>query len=70
MIYGARNTVGIALVTTILAFVIGGGLGLAAAINRSWLDQLLSRGVDVLMAIPSLILRWFCCPSLDPLRST
>ena len=54
MIYGARNTVGIALVTTILAFVIGGGLGLAAAINRSWLDQLLSRGVDVLMAIPSL----------------
>jgi len=55
MIYGARNTVGIALVTTILAFAIGGGLGLAAAINRSWLDQLLSRGVDVLMAIPSLI---------------
>ena len=55
MIFGARNTVGIALVTTILAFVIGGGLGLAAAINRSWLDQLLSRGVDVLMAIPSLI---------------
>jgi peptide/nickel transport system permease protein len=55
MIYGARNTVGIALVTTILAFLIGGGLGLAAAINRSWLDQLLSRGVDVLMAIPSLI---------------
>jgi peptide/nickel transport system permease protein len=55
MIYGARNTVGIALVTTILAFVIGGGLGLAAAINRSWLDQMLSRGVDVLMAIPSLI---------------
>lgn len=55
MIYGARNTVGIALVTTILAFIIGGGLGLAAAINRSWLDQLLSRGVDVLMAIPSLI---------------
>ena len=55
MIYGARNTVGIALVTTILAFLIGGGLGLAAAINRPWLDQLLSRGVDVLMAIPSLI---------------
>jgi len=29
--------------------------GLIAAINRSWLDQLLSRGVDVLMSIPSLI---------------
>ncbi|MBO6853163.1 MAG: ABC transporter permease [Marivivens sp.] len=55
LIYGARNTMGIALVTTFLAFLIGGGLGLVAAINRSWLDQLLSRAVDVLMAIPSLI---------------
>jgi peptide/nickel transport system permease protein len=55
MIYGARNTVGIAVATTFLAFLIGGVLGLAAAINRSWLDQLLSRSVDVLMAIPSLI---------------
>lgn len=55
LIYGARNTVGIAFVTTLLAFVIGGGLGLIAAINRGWLDQLISRAVDVLMAIPSLI---------------
>ena len=55
LIYGARNTMGIALITTLLSFAIGGGLGLVAAINRSWLDQLLSRSVDVLMAIPSLI---------------
>ena len=55
MIYGARNTVGIAVATTFLAFLIGSTLGLAAAINRSWLDQFLSRTVDVLMAIPSLI---------------
>ena len=55
MVYGARNTVGIAVATTFLAFLIGGALGLAAAINRSYLDQLLSRAVDVLMAIPSLI---------------
>jgi len=55
LIYGAQNTIGIALVTTLLSFLIGGALGLVAAINRSWLDQLLSRGVDVLMSIPSLI---------------
>ncbi|MCJ8307476.1 MAG: ABC transporter permease [Rhizobiaceae bacterium] len=55
LIYGARNTIGIALLTTILSFLIGGSLGLIAAINRSWLDQFLSRGVDVLMSIPSLI---------------
>ncbi|KIC09303.1 ABC transporter permease [Leisingera sp. ANG-M1] len=55
LIYGARNTIGIALLTTLLAFAIGGGLGLMAAISRGWLDQILSRGVDVVMAIPSLI---------------
>ncbi len=56
LIYGARNTVGIAFITTMLAFFIGGGLGIAAAIrNGGWVDNLLSRSVDVLMAIPSLI---------------
>lgn len=55
LIYGARNTIGIALATTLLAFLVGGGLGLIAAINRGLLDQVISRGVDVLMAIPSLI---------------
>ena len=55
LVYGARNTIGIAVATTLLSFLIGGSLGVMAAINRSWLDQALSRFVDVLMAIPSLI---------------
>ena len=55
LIYGAQNTVGIAFVTTLLAFFIGGTLGFLAATFGGWLDQLLSRMVDVLMAIPSLI---------------
>ncbi|PSM16364.1 ABC transporter permease [Nitratireductor sp. StC3] len=55
LIYGARNTVGIAFVTTCLAFIIGGGAGLLAATVGRWLDQFLARAVDVLMAIPQLI---------------
>jgi peptide/nickel transport system permease protein len=55
LIYGARNTVGIAVATTLLSFLIGGSLGITAAISRGWVDNLLSRSVDVLMAIPSLI---------------
>ena len=55
LIYAARNTVGIAFVTTALAFIIGSVLGLLAAIVGGWLDQILSRTVDVLMAIPALI---------------
>ncbi|WP_298259438.1 ABC transporter permease [uncultured Litoreibacter sp.] len=55
LIYGAQNTVGIAFVTTCLAFLLGGTLGFLAAVLGGWLDQLLSRMVDALMAIPSLI---------------
>jgi peptide/nickel transport system permease protein len=55
LLYGARNTIGIALITTLLAFLIGGVTGILAAILGGWADQLMSRIVDVLMAIPSLI---------------
>jgi peptide/nickel transport system permease protein len=55
LIYGARNTVGIALVTTLLAFFLGGIFGILAAVLGGWMDQLMSRIIDVLMAIPSLI---------------
>ncbi|MER8777883.1 ABC transporter permease [Mesorhizobium sp. M0220] len=55
LIYGARNTIGIAVATTLLSFAVGVSLGLLAALYRGWLDQILSRAVDVLMSIPSLI---------------
>ena len=55
LIYGARNTVGIAVVITCLAFVVGALTGLLAATLGGWVDQILSRIVDILIAIPSLI---------------
>ena len=55
LVYGARNTVGIAFVTTCLAFLVGGILGLLASTLGGWVDQGLGRIVDVLMAIPQLI---------------
>ena len=55
LIYGARNTVGIAFLITALAFFFGTLLGLYAALKGGIIDQITSRLVDVLMAIPSLI---------------
>jgi peptide/nickel transport system permease protein len=55
LVFGARNTVGVALLTTLLSFALGGCLGLLAAIAKGWVDQILSRIVDALMAIPLLI---------------
>ncbi len=55
LIYGARNTIGIAFVTTCLAFLIGALGGFLAAALGGWMDLIIGRVVDVLMAIPSLI---------------
>ncbi|RWK25440.1 MAG: ABC transporter permease [Mesorhizobium sp.] len=55
LVFGARNTIGIAFLTTCIAFAIGASAGLAAATFAGWPDQILSRLVDVLMSIPQLI---------------
>lgn len=55
LIYGARNTIAIALVTTFLAFFLGSLLGFFAAILGGWTDLILSRIIDILMAFPTLI---------------
>lgn len=56
LIYGARNSILLAIVITSLSFTIGGLLGFLAAVLRGWVDQVLSRIADVLMAFPTLIL--------------
>jgi len=56
LIFGARRTLGLAALITLLAFTTGVVLGFFAAIAGSWIDGLLSRIDDVLLAFPSLIL--------------
>jgi peptide/nickel transport system permease protein len=55
LIYGARMTIGIAFVTTILSFAVGITLGLTAAVAGTWVDMIISRLVDVVLSIPLLI---------------
>ena len=55
MIYGARTTIFIAVLATALAFCLGSILGFTAAVVGGWFDSLLSRFVDLLMSIPTLI---------------
>ncbi|MEN2748032.1 ABC transporter permease [Sphingomonas sp. T9W2] len=54
VLYGARYTVFIAFVATAMAVVTGVLLGLAAAAG-GWVDMLLSRLFDIVIAIPSLM---------------
>lgn len=55
LIYGARNTIGIAVATTLISFAVGVTLGLVAAFSRGVLDQFLARLVDIIVSIPGLI---------------
>ena len=55
MIYGARITIFIAVLATALAFCLGAILGFTAAVVGGWFDSILSRFIDLLMSIPTLI---------------
>ncbi len=55
MIYGARNTMTLALISTTVSFTMGAVMGFIAATMGGGVDQTLSRIVDVIISIPTLI---------------
>lgn len=55
LIWGGQTTIFVAIAATVVSFVTGSVLGLFAAVVGGWIDQLMSRFVDLVMAIPTLI---------------
>ncbi len=55
LIYGAQVTIFVALVSSLLSFGMGAFFGFLAATRGGWIDTGLSRLVDLMMAVPSLI---------------
>ena len=55
LIQGTQTTLVIAGLATILSFTLGSVAGFVASVAGGWVDMALSRAVDVLMAIPTLI---------------
>ncbi len=55
ILFGARTTIGISLLATLLAYLIGVTLGIAAAVGSKFLDMCLSRVNDALLSIPSIM---------------
>ncbi len=54
-IYGLRYTLGISMVVTILACAVGAVLAIIAAVRQGWVDAVIGRSVDTIMAIPQII---------------
>ncbi|MEA9391954.1 ABC transporter permease [Acerihabitans sp. TG2] len=56
LIWGTRTSLAVTGLAALVAFVIGTTLGFIAGVCGGWIDQLISRINDIIMAIPTLIL--------------
>ena len=66
IIYGARYSLFIGLLVVVLAMALGVTAGLVAAFARGWVDTLIMRVLDVLLAVPSLLLALVVVAILGP----
>ena len=56
VLYGARTSLEVALIATGISIVIGVTLGMVAGYYRGWVDTVISRIIDALLAFPILLL--------------
>ena len=56
LIWGGRVSLGIAFLTVAMSLTVGTGVGMAAGYFGGWIDDLLMRFVDMVLAIPAIFL--------------
>ncbi|MFG3121507.1 ABC transporter permease [Streptomyces sp. NPDC048201] len=56
LVEGARVSLGVAFAATLIQVLIGVTIGVAAAMGSRWIDQLLSRVTDIIVALPLMIM--------------
>ncbi|MEX5307277.1 ABC transporter permease [Kocuria sp. CPCC 205258] len=63
---GGRFSLVTAAVATVLTAAIGTGIGVLSARRRGWVDELLTRTNDVLLALPEMVVALFLVAVLGP----
>ncbi|HTH64369.1 MAG TPA: ABC transporter permease [Gemmatimonadales bacterium] len=66
LLFGARLSLAVGLISQTVASVLGVGLGLAAGYYGRWVDGLLMRLADVTLAFPSLLLLIAIAAAVNP----
>ncbi|MES3039154.1 MAG: ABC transporter permease subunit [Bdellovibrionota bacterium] len=66
LIYGAPVSLGIGFAVVIFATIIGTFLGLLAGTLRGWVDVVLSRLMDIILALPSMLMAIVVIAILGP----
>jgi peptide/nickel transport system permease protein len=65
-LWGGRSILGLSLAATAIGLVLGVIIGLVAAYARSLLDDVLMRGMDVILAFPSIVLALVAVATVGP----
>jgi peptide/nickel transport system permease protein len=65
-LYGGRSILVMAVIATALGLVAGGAIGLVAAYSRNVLDDTLMRAMDVIMALPQIMLALVAVAIIGP----
>ncbi|MFI5325895.1 MAG: ABC transporter permease [Candidatus Rokuibacteriota bacterium] len=66
LLYGARTSLVVGLAATVLAAVAGSVCGLLAGFGGRWVDQVVMRSIDTLMAFPYFLLAIAIIATLGP----
>ena len=66
LLYGGRLSLGVGIISVILGLIPGVLLGLASGFLRGRVDSAIMRGVDVMMALPSILLALLIVTVLGP----
>jgi peptide/nickel transport system permease protein len=65
-LHGGRTVLWLAIASTLVGMVVGVGIGLIAAYSRNWLDDVLMRSNDVLLAFPQIIFVLLAVSAIGP----
>ena len=66
VLWGGRSVLGLSLLATGLGLLLGVTIGLIAAYSRSIVDDILMRGMDVVLAFPSIVLGLVAVATVGP----
>lgn len=67
LLWGARDTIGLPAIATTFAVLFGTIIGLTSAYYGGWVDEVLSRIIDSLLALPALVLALVILTTVEPL---
>ncbi|WP_205648446.1 ABC transporter permease [Acuticoccus kandeliae] len=66
IIYGARISLSVAILSVVISSIVGTVLGMAAGLFRGWVEMIVMRIVDIFLSVPAVLLAIITVAVLGP----